>query len=365
MDNYLKIIDYIIDKKASTNKIDRIIKNMKIKPFHNLKNFDGNNLTVGSAQVRVQVFTKIKKYIKYIDSHIQKSVLDGAGLVVFPEYCGMLILGIAPLFRLAMSITTNFKGISDAEKQSIDEPDDTSFDINLPILMEKLGSTIERIHKDIFSRLAKRHCIYIMSGSILVWEDGKIFNRNYFFAPDGTLIDYQDKIHLTAEEIDLQISAGDRFKVLDLPIGKIGFPMCMDASYFETFKILKSMGAQIVVVGDANFGEYVEHYEMRDVWSRVQESGIYGVKSTLVGEFYGFNFVGRSGFFAPTSATEDGTGILVVSDKFDMDDTIVGTMDLSRLDSMNDVYTPQSNGELYRKYLKNIYKNNNVEEKEI
>lgn len=353
MDKLINILSSIIDRKASSKRIGRIIQNLRIKPSSNLKKSDKNLLTIGSAQIEIKIFSSISKYIKEINNHIYKSVTGGAQLVVFPEFNGVLLFGLFPFFKIIINIINNFKTMSSAEKQSFDIQKDNNINIDIIPLYKHMAPILQRIFIDIFSTLAKAHRIYIMSGSILVFEQEKLYNRNYFFAPDGSIIDCQDKVHLTTDEKNLGISSGKEFKVLQLPIGNISFPFYMDAVYFETFKILKYMGAQVVLLSAANMDGYTSNQSHKCIWSRVQESGFYGVNSALIGNFYKLTFTGNSSFFTPISANNYNSGISSTSTT--KSDTIIQTLDLSLLDTIDDPYASDSNPSLYKKYMNSIY----------
>ena len=90
------------------------------------------------------------------------------------------------------------------------------------------------------------------------------------------------------------ISRGSKLEVFPTPLGKLAFPVCMDATYFETFRILEKQGAEIVMIPIANPEPYNYGLALRGIWPRVQEAPVYGIKSALVGRVLGFEFTGRA-----------------------------------------------------------------------
>ncbi len=211
------------------------------------------------------------------------------------------------------------------------------------------------IFKTTFSELALHYGVYIMSGSIMVAEGDSIYNRAYLFDPDGKIVGNQDKLHLVMMERAMGMSMGKDLSVYNTPIGKLAFPVCMDASYFETFKIAKDKGAHIVMIPIANMEEYHDYLALRGIWPRVQESGVYGIRSALVGELYGIKFTGKAGIFAPLTLTPDGDGVLKLSKSYDRDEIIVCDLDLYLIERYYDPYFSDQNIEFINKYYPSIY----------
>ena len=99
-------------------------------------------------------------------------------------------------------------------------------------------------------------------------------------------------------------------EVYSLPFGKVVCPICMDATYFETFRIARERGADIAILPIANLEEYNLWKALRGIWPRVQESYLYGLKSSLNGWIFGRHFTGKAGIFAPWPMTPNKDGVL-------------------------------------------------------
>ena len=134
----------------------------------------------------------------------------------------------------------------------------------------------------LYSTLAAAYGLYLMAGSFVLPHGDKVVNRSFLYGPDGRLIGVQDKIHLMPIEAEWGISPGTEFKLFETAAGKIAAPVCMDASYFETFRILELQDAEIVIIPIANPEPYNYWLALRGIWPRVQECPVYGIKSALV-----------------------------------------------------------------------------------
>src|SRR5690625_4274705 len=180
-------------------------------------------------------------------------------------------------------------------------------------------------------RLAKQFSIYIFTGSYLHKENGRLFNVGTLIDPHGNIVHTQRKVHLTDFEVAIGLSRGEEFKTFDLPIGKTATPICMDATYFETFQIVRRQGANIVIIPIANNEEYNEWKALRGIWPRVQESYVYGLKSALTGSIGGMHFTGKAGIFAPMEMTTNHDGVIAMTEDSVGDEIVIADLDIKRL----------------------------------
>lgn len=96
------------------------------------------------------------------------------------------------------------------------------------------------------------------------------------------------------------LSAGGRLSVVPTPFGKVALTVCMDATYFETFKIAKGLGADFALVPIANLEPYNHYLALRGAAMRVSETGLAAVKPALVsGGGFPLEFTGRAGVYYP------------------------------------------------------------------
>jgi predicted amidohydrolase len=317
------------------------------KTKRQMKAESGNDgrLRVAAAQIKVTLFSNPLDYVDEMHSFVRKAASRGAKLIAFPEENGIGLLGLLP-------------GMEAMSRRSVEEAlEQVGTEIKVADIFSYLGPVTQRIIMGTFSTLAAGYGLYIVAGSFLLPVGGKVVNRSFLFAPDGSLVGTQDKVHLLPLEAEWGIARGDEFHVFSTCIARLAIPICMDATYYETFRILEMQGADIVVVPIANPEPYNYWLALRGIQLRVQESLVYGVKSALVGELFGFTFTGRAGVFAPLDLTPEKDGVLVESAFHNQADLVVADLDLKALYALRreHPYLGDHNKVLYKKYFPRIY----------
>ena len=324
--NPLYIENYINSKKGGKN--------------NNLKSINRCDIKIAAVVEKIKILRSFEEYIDRMYKFINEAVSLGAQLVAFPEENGMLLLGMTPFVD---------KFLDGSNKGN------NKTDIDLKQLAVKLTPFIKSGFETVFCNLSKKFGIYIMAGSVMIYDKGKIYNRAYLFGPTGNIEGIQDKLHLMKLEKNLGLSEGCDLNVVKTKIGSIAFPVCMDATYFETFKIAKNKGAEIVIIPIANNEEYNNYLSLRGIWPRVQESNVYGLKSALTGNIGNIKFTGKAGIYAPFSITEDKSGILCETKSYSDDEIAISSVNLEKLKEYVNPYTDDLNYEMYNKYYPKIY----------
>ncbi|WP_408097931.1 carbon-nitrogen hydrolase family protein [Peredibacter sp. HCB2-198] len=126
-----------------------------------------------------------------------------------------------------------------------------------PYLVEGKNEHYEAIRK-----LAVDSGLYILGGSAATNVDGKIMNRSYNFAPDGTELMIYDKMNLFAVDLSKHPSntvvneskvytSGNTPKLLPLKEFKIGLSICFDLRFPELFRSYSSQGANVLSISSA------------------------------------------------------------------------------------------------------------------
>lgn len=95
-------------------------------------------------------------------------------------------------------------------------------------------------------KAAKERNVYIVGGLGEKSQDGtKLYNSAVLVGPDGYIGTHR-KLHLWNED-KLYFEPGDLgFQVFHTPIGRIAMLVCYDGTFFECFRILSGMGADVV-----------------------------------------------------------------------------------------------------------------------
>jgi len=122
---------------------------------------------------------------------------------------------------------------------------------------------------------------------------GKFYNSVMLAGPDGLVGSYR-KVHLPFLGIDRFLSAGDRpFEVFELPFGKVGMNICYDISFPESSRVLKLMGAELIVL-PTNWPPGARRSPEFVVNTRALENHLFYAACNRVGSERGWEFIGRS-----------------------------------------------------------------------
>ncbi|HKY06219.1 MAG TPA: carbon-nitrogen hydrolase family protein, partial [Blastocatellia bacterium] len=119
------------------------------------------------------------------------------------------------------------------------------------------------------------------------------YNAAMVIGPGGPIATYR-KVHLPFLGVDRFLTPGDRqFEVLDLPAGRVGLLICYDASFPESARALKLMGADLIVL-PTNWPPGAWRNPEFVINTRANENHVNFVAVNRVGVERGWRFIGRS-----------------------------------------------------------------------
>ncbi len=99
-----------------------------------------------------------------------------------------------------------------------------------------------------FQEYAVSYNINIITGSMPLVEDGKLFNTGFLCRRDGSWEQF-DKIHITPNEVFYWgMAGGDSIRTFDTDAGRIGIMVCYDVEFPELSRLLADQGMQILFV---------------------------------------------------------------------------------------------------------------------
>lgn len=164
--------------------------------------------------------------------------------------------------------------------------------------------------------------VYAVAGFIERDErDGCRFYNSAMIAGPGGVIGTYRKVHLPYLGVDRFLTPGDRpFNLFDLPFGRVGINICYDASFPEAARVLKLMGAEMIVLptnwppGARRNPEFVIH-------ARAMENHVNFVAVNRVGVERGWNFIGKS-------KAVDYNGDTIVASDGDSEELLIAEVDL-------------------------------------
>ncbi len=317
---------------------------------------DRRRIRAAALQLELKLIKSPLKYADEMHRHIRKAVDEGAQLVVFPEYNNLPLLGLLPgIDKMEEAYRRKAEG---KEGKKGKEKGDSGEDISLAEVFRYMSPAVQPLVHKIFSRLASAYGLYIMAGSYALIEQGKVVNRSYLYSPSGEMIGSQDKVHLLPMEVDWIQKRGATFNVFKTSVGNLALPVCMDATYFETFRILELKGADIVLLPIFNQERYNFWLALRGIWPRVQESLLYGIKSALVGSLAGSVYTGRAGIYAPLELTPGRDGVLAEVETYNREAIALADLDLDALHELRRAHPwRDSNVVLYQRYFPGLYFN--------
>lgn len=131
-------------------------------------------------------------------------------------------------------------------------------------------------------------CVF---GAIERTRGPKLFNTAFLFSPAGELGRYR-KVHTLCLGVDRFTTPGaDGFQVWNTPIGRIGLNICYDGSFPESARVLKLLGAELIVL-PTNWPEIDLKTELIRV--RARENHLWYIAVNRVGTERGVTFPGGS-----------------------------------------------------------------------
>ncbi len=116
-----------------------------------------------------------------------------------------------------------------------------------PEAIRELASHTDDIVKQ-FSKLAISYNINIITGSMPVIKNDRLYNEGYLCKRDGSLESYV-KLHVTPDEAKVWgMTGGTKLQTFDTDCGKIGILICYDVEFPELSRLLADEGMDILFV---------------------------------------------------------------------------------------------------------------------
>jgi predicted amidohydrolase len=315
-------------------------------PFPLAASLSPNRVTVGLAQMQMELTTSAADYARHVYALTRTAVERGAQFVVFPEYTGAPLLGLLPGVQELASGQSMQAAINELTGGA---------QVSVGDVFRVVAPAARKIYLETFSTLARKFGIHLMAGSIILpGEDGKLYSYAHLFAPDGRLIGTQRKLHPYTIEREW-LTPGNELDVFDLPFGRVAMPICMDYTYWETARLAYLKGAEILIDPAADDVGDNDWLAARGVRMRVQESPCYGLHVFIVTDLFDLHWRGRSSVYAPLGLLPDGQHVLAQAESYDREEIVVCDLDMAALRAFRAEHAPDWNVPLYEKYLPRVY----------
>lgn len=311
-------------------------------------------LRVAVVQFDINLTFSAADYARHVYGLVRQAVEGGAGLVVFPEYATLPLVGLVPGARRLAAMLAASSRQAPAEEKREGEGGSAYGPMALAFRLAALAA--RRVYRATFSTLAARFGVTLLAGSAIeLGGDGRLYNVGYLFGPDGGELARQVKTHLVSSEVAMGYGTGEEISVVETPAGRLAFPVCMDHTYYETARIAVLSGADLLIDPSANNEYYNPYAQARGVWNRVQEVQAYGVLCSGVGRVAGSVFEGKSGVYAPLGMTPGGDGVVAEAHTVDREEIVFADLDYAALRAYRQQEPPEFNLALYRRYLPVAY----------
>ena len=171
---------------------------------------------IGIVQWQMRSVTSLEDMMQQIEFFVDTVSSYKADIVMFPEFFN------APLMALSDEKTSS-------------------------AAIRALADYTQEVREQMI-HLALSYNINIIAGSMPEYYDNKLFNVSYLCRRDGTY-DKQYKLHVTPDEqAHWGMRGGQKLKVFDTDIGKIGILICYDVEFPELSRLLSDMDMKILFV---------------------------------------------------------------------------------------------------------------------
>jgi predicted amidohydrolase len=101
--------------------------------------------------------------------------------------------------------------------------------------------------EETFQEMARRHRIWLLTGSMFERREGAIYNTASVINPEGEVIGRYRKM-FPFRPYEVGVEAGDEFLVFDVEgIGRFGVSICYDMWFPETIRTLTALGAEVIL----------------------------------------------------------------------------------------------------------------------
>jgi len=207
------------------------------------------------------------------------------------------------------------------------------------------------------SKLAKKHSIYLIGGSIPIYfnnDSSKIYNTTFCFDKNGEKKTKFSKIHLFDVDVPGKISykeskkitPGNEYGIFETEFGKIGLGICYDVRFIEYSLLLKKEFNVDLLVFPAAFSMYTGHLH----WELLARSRAYDANVYLAMCGQARNYQDPSAFQAwGHSMVVDPFGQIVNQTGYD-EDILTVEVDLNKNEEIRQnipVWKQKKYGELY------------------
>lgn len=268
-------------------------------------------ITVAAVQleVRPSAYASVGSFQEWIADRVEQCLPYRPDLIVFPEYSAVFVALIPhpEALRRAGTLVEGWQALQATEPLAR----------SLRELFLLNSGFAERVVREVFGGLARRHRVYILGGSYFAGhpaedqpaEPGRmeLRNRALLFGPDGSELYWQDKVFLTEFETGvLGLSPGSLAEARSFEVGsiRIGLTLCRDTFHREWEAVYRACDLWLDIKANGTAYTPEEAASFRQALpARLGPAGVpYGLTTCLTGRFLDLFWEGPSSL----SRLEDG-----------------------------------------------------------
>jgi predicted amidohydrolase len=161
-----------------------------------------NRIRVASLQYFIRPVTTFDQFRDQVRALVETAADYRCHLVVFPEYFTVQLLCLGDIRR------------------------------PMRVQIRDLAQQVPRF-VELMAELARAHRIHIAAGTIPVADEAsdRVFNRCYFFDPNGNY-GVQGKLHMTRFETeDWDVTADSTLRIFETEFGRLAIAICYDVEF--------------------------------------------------------------------------------------------------------------------------------------
>lgn len=271
-------------------------------------------MIVATSQFRTKNLSTINDFEDHVKWHLDQAAEKKAELIVFPEFFTIELL------TLKEHKITNKHDMCD--------------------LFQTFAKEYTTYLQELFTKLAAEYQMVIAAGTHFAYhpEDDCCYNTAYLFSPDGQCFE-QCKIHPSYEMVYNKslTTPGKELNVFEINGVKYGIAVCYDNSFPEVARILKKLGAEIILAPSCCLDEWGKNRNTLFAKARATENLVYVINSQIIGGLpfpshipYGFIFTGLSGIYGPIHAMVGSPDGVICQSGNNVEEVITGDIDLEK-----------------------------------
>ncbi len=295
-------------------------------------------LHVSAVQLAFSILSSPQKFYDYVSPPIEHAARNGAQLIVLPNYTGWMLLGVG--IRSERTVLS-LGDIARAGNYA-----------TVANMLRAVAPVMRDFYLNLFATLARRVGAYLVPGTVVEFQGGRLFNTAFLITPEGHVAGAQRQCHRSPREIGWGFAQGEELSVWDIGVARVGMVVGTDAAYPEVARILALQNANLLI-HLAAYPTWNDEYFLIDLWRDAQANQIFGIQACAVGEYKG-----KSAVYAPVEMTRAHNGILAQASSAEAEEIVNAALDFDLLQKTVGAYSvfDSFNTEFYAQEFPGVYR---------